>query len=541
MTSWLKYIAAIAFLYFVLVLPDWPGNLVSYSFIRLPVELPLLMLVMAAISTRALLWLRAISAAVLTVVVVLKIANLVTFEGYARPFNILVDPGLISTAVDTIAAGQGMWAALGAIIAMVIVVTAVAALLWFAVGALRPAHSPLTLRATGVVTGVALLAAIPLADFKINQSWWTVTSWDTSRFARERARSVVEGLQYDAAFRAELAVGTYADIPSEDLFAKLNGSDVLIIFVEAYGRAALDNPVISESVQPVLDEFEAALGARGFAAQSAWITSPTFGGQSWLAHSTFVTGLWVDNQRRYESLFVSERKTLIHDFVRAGWRTFGVMPQIAFPWPEGKYFGYEKIYSAPDLDYAGPRFDYMTMPDQYTLSTFHDRELASSDRPPVMAEIALVSSHLPWTPLPKIVAWEDVKNGDVFFEARHPRASTNLADSDQMRANYAQAITYELKTLRSFITEVVKEDTVVIIIGDHQPVPVVSGNQASYDVPVHIIAGDPDLFDAIKDWRWTAGMTPGKTSPVWRMDAMRQQILESFTPGGAQATVPIDP
>ena len=158
-----------------------------------------------------------------------------------------------------------------------------------------------------------------------------------------------------------------------------------------------------------------------------------------------------------------------------------------------------------------------------------------------MAEFALVSSHLPWTPLPKIVAWGDVKNGEIFFEARHPRASTNLADSDQMRANYAQAITYELETLRSFVTEVMKENTVVIIVGDHQPVPVVSGNQASYDVPVHIIAGHPDLLEAIKDWRWTAGMTPNEASPVWRMDAMRQRILESFTPGSAQATVPIGP
>ncbi len=541
MISSLKYIAAIAFLYFVLVLPDWPGNLVSYSFIRLPIELPLLMLGMAVVPVRVVSWLRAVSAAVLTVVIILKIANLITFEGYARPFNILVDPGLVSTALDTIAAGQGLWAAAGAILATVIVMASVAALLWFAVGMLRPAQSPLSLRATGVVSGVALLVAVPLADFKIGQSWWNVASWDTSRFARERVRSVTEGLQYDAAFRAELAAGNYADLPSEHLLTRLDGADVLIIFVEAYGRVAFENSGIAASVRPALQEFDAALAARGFASQSAWITSPTFGGQSWLAHSTFVTGLWVDNQRRYESLFVSDRKTLIHDFARAGWRTFGVMPQIAFPWPEGKYFGYEKIYSAPDMDYSGPRFDYMTMPDQYTLATFHDRELAPNDRPPVMAEFALVSSHLPWTPLPKLVAWEEVKNGEIFFEARHPRASTNLSNSDQMQANYAKAITYELETLRSFVAEVVKENTVVIIIGDHQPVPVVSGNQAAYDVPVHIIAGNPEVFEAITDWQWTAGMIPSNSSPVWRMDVMRHRILESFTPDSAQATVPIGP
>src|SRR5690606_1805535 len=105
-------------------------------------------------------------------------------------------------------------------------------------------------------------------------------------------------------------------------------------------------------------------------ARSAWLTSPTFGGQSWLAHSTFTTGLWVDNQRRYESLFVSRRETLMHDFRRAGWRTVGVMPQITHVWPEGAFFGFDKIYTAPDLGYAGRHFNYVTMPDQYTLAAF---------------------------------------------------------------------------------------------------------------------------------------------------------------------------
>ena len=541
MTLLLKYISALAFLYFVLVLPDWPGNLVSYSFMRLPIELPILMLVLASAPSRSLTWLHPIIVLVMTVVVVLKIANLITFEFYARPFNILVDPGLISTVINTIIAGRGMGVAFGVIVAAITIIILVAVLLWFAVGALRPVRSLLSLRNTGIVAGIALLAAIPLADFKINQSWWNVTSLDTSLFARERALSVVEGLKYDAAFRAKLSSDSYADIPVKNLLAKLRGTDVLLVFVEAYGRAALDSPIIAESIRPVLKNFESALLKHNFYAESAWITSPTFGGQSWLSHSTFVTGLWVDNQRRYESLFISDRKTLIHDFSRGGWRTVGVMPQIAFEWPEGKYFGYEKVYSASDLGYAGPRFDYVTMPDQYTLSTFHQRELASRERAPVMAEIALVSSHLPWTPLPKIVAWEEVKNGEIFFKAKHPLGSTNLANSNHMRTNYVQAISYELEVLKSFITKVLRENTLMIILGDHQPVPVVSGTPLSYDVPVHIISSDPKLLEAIKDWGWTTGMIPTEESPTWRMDVMRKRILESFTSGGAQVTVSIDP
>jgi hypothetical protein len=338
-----------------------------------------------------------------------------------------------------------------------------------------------------------------------------------------------------------LAAEGFSEIPDDRIFADLRGTDVLLIFVEAYGRAALDEDSIAETVRPALNAFDQAVNEKGFVSRSAWIESPTFGGQSWLAHSTFVTGLWVDNQRRYESLFVSAKDTLMHDFGRGGWRTVGIMPQITLTWPEGDFFGYHEIYGAADLGYSGPRFDYMTMPDQYTLSAFHARELAPTARPSVMAEIGLISSHLPWTPLPKVVPWEDVKSGEVFFDARHSRAPINWTDSKLMRTHFAKAIVYELETLQSFVTELVNESTVLIIIGDHQPIPVVSGDDVPYDVPVHIIATNPALLDQIEGWQWTPGMVPNEQSPVWRMDVMRRQLLESFTPGAVQATVPIIP
>ena len=72
-------------------------------------------------------------------------------------------------------------------------------------------------------------------------------------------------------------------------------------------------------------------------------------------------------------------------------------------WPEGDVV----LRLRPDLRRhatsatPGPQFSYATMPDQYTLSAFQRLELAQPDRPPVMAEIDLVSSHTPWAPLPQ--------------------------------------------------------------------------------------------------------------------------------------------
>ena len=129
------------------------------------------------------------------------------------------------------------------------------------------------------------------------------------------------------------------------------------------------------------------------------------GGSSWLAHATLLSGLWIDNQQRYDDLASSHRLTLTSAFQRASWRTVGVMPGNDSAWPESGSLGYDQIYDAADMGYQGPRFSWATMPDQYTLSRFERTERSARDRQPVMAEITLVSSHAPWEPIPRLVDW----------------------------------------------------------------------------------------------------------------------------------------
>ena len=84
------------------------------------------------------------------------------------------------------------------------------------------------------------------------------------------------------------------------------------------------------------------------------------GGGSWLAHATLLSGLWIDNQQRYRTLVSSDRLTLTSAFQRAGWRTVGVEPAITGAWPEGEFYGYDRVYDSRNLGYRGPRFSYAT-------------------------------------------------------------------------------------------------------------------------------------------------------------------------------------
>ncbi|MFL2771130.1 MAG: hypothetical protein ACJZ9F_08970 [Rhodospirillaceae bacterium] len=534
---WGQLAAALMVLQIVLVLPDWPGNLVPLWFIRLPAELPVIVL---AVLLSHGLWQRRLCALIaggLTVLTVLKFANLTAFTGFARPFNILVDPGLFGIALHTLSGGHEIVVGVSLAITIAIAIAAVFVAMRWALMVLASIW-PLGFRMPGIVfIGILAIGAVGLKDIKIGSAWWPVTSVDTTKFAAERARSISEGIRNDAQFRQDMATDQTPAIPSDRLLASLKGTDFLLIFVESYGRTALDDPTHAETLRATLRQFEDELVTNGFGARSAWLTSPTFGGQSWLAHGTLLSGLWLDNQSRYDSLFIRDRATLITDFHRSGWRTLAVMPQITRPWADAALFGYDKVYTATNLDYAGQPFNYVTMPDQYTLSVLDAHELSASDRPSVMAEIGLVSSHHPWTPIPRLIPWDTVGRGEIFDQARSPFTGIDWNDRAQLKYEYTHAIEYVLQTLKSYIVTRGRNNFVMLIVGDHQPSPIVSGQSAPHDVPAHFISGDPSLLGAIDNWNWTSGMLPDESSPVWRMDGMRAQILNAFTPsGGAPAS-----
>ena len=203
-------------------------------------------------------------------------------------------------------------------------------------------------------------------------------------------------------------------MPGEHLLAGLGGTDVLLVFVESYGRSALELPRYGRTLVPTLEAFEQRLSERGLVAASGWLTSPTMGGQSWLAHGTLESGLWLGDQARYQLLMESERLTLTRVFDRAGYRTIALKPAITRAWPEGERLGFERIYAAADLGYAGRPYNWITMPDQYTLAVLERAERTRREHP-LFAEVSLVSSHAPWTPVaPVLEDWSTIGDGSVF-------------------------------------------------------------------------------------------------------------------------------
>ncbi|WP_157536946.1 CDP-alcohol phosphatidyltransferase [Microbacterium sp. Root180] len=368
------------------------------------------------------------------------------------------------------------------------------------------------------LAGARLTPDVPVAASRSADELVTTT---------ERAVASVQELQ---AFDRAIRVDPLDAMPGDELFTALRGKDVMIVFVEAYGRVALEPAPFTAPVERALSNGGEALAGAGFSARSAFLTSPTFGGVSWLAHSTLQTGAWADSPLKYTRLLDSDRRSLSELFGSAGWHTMSVVPSNERAWEAGKdFYGFDTMLDERNMAYRGPHFGYAHMPDQYTWSVFHSRR-ADIDGP-VMAELDLVSSHTPWTPLPQLVPWSQLGDGRVFARqaASGESASEVWGDRERVRELYGESVAYTLGATFSYLETFDQPDLVLVLVGDHQPWQIVSGEEADHDVPITIIAQDPAVFDAIASWGWEKGVHPSPAAPVWRMDAFRDRFVDAFS------------
>jgi hypothetical protein len=212
------------------------------------------------------------------------------------------------------------------------------------------------------------------------------------------------------------------------------------------------------------------------------------------------------------------------------------MPANRRAWPQGaSFYGYDAIYDRRNLGYRGPAFGLPPMPDQYTLLALQRRELAVRHRRPLFSEVDLISSHAPWTRIPRMVPWDRVGDGSVFgrVPAEESTQASLFGDAERARSAYGHSIAYSLRALFSFVRRYGDDDLVMVVLGDHQPATLVTGQGATHDVPVSVVAHDPKVMARIAGWGWEDGMRPGPHAPVWPMAAFRDRFLTAFGPAGS--------
>ena len=513
-----------------LVAPDQPQDLTLSGFLRLPLEGLVLIALAVVLPPVARRTLAGLVGPVLGLVVILKVLDIAFITFVARPFDPVGDLGNLQTGVETMRSALGNTEANllmvgGVALAVVLLVATTLAL--FRLTRVAAGNRRWSLRAVTALGALWLLFSVSGAQLL---SHTPIASTSAAGFVVHEVGTVQADIHDSAVFANQIRHDRFQNTPGDQLLTGLRGKNVLLVFVESYGQVSVQGSSFSPAIDALLQNGTGRLRAAGFSARSAFADAPGFGGISWLGHSTLQSGLWANSQRRYNQLVGSHRFTLTDAFNRAGWRTINFAPADDRDWPEGSsYYHYDKLYDRRDMGYRGPGFTYAPMPDQYMFSALQRLELSKTHRRPVFAEVDTVSSHMPWNRIPQQIPWSEVGNGSIFNRIPMYREPDSFWwHPNQVKAAYARSLEYSLNVLISYVQRYGNKNLVLVVVGDEQPLPIVSGQDASHNVPISIIAHDPSVLKRITGWGWQSGLLPRPNAPVWPMSAFRNRFLTAF-------------
>ncbi|KOV24784.1 sulfatase [Streptomyces sp. XY152] len=529
-----------ALVLFALLVPNRVERLDVGAFVRLPAEGILLAALLLALPSGRRRIAAAVSGVLLGLLTVLKLVDMGFYQVLARPFDLVLDWILLDDATDFVRESFGRGGQVLAVAGVIVLFAGLLVLMTLAtvrLTGLMARHRPAAVR-TVLVLGVVWITCVTVG---VRVAGVPVATRGTAEMLGNRVEQVRAGLRDARVFEKEAALDAFAKTPPDRLLTGLRGKDVLFAFIESYGRVAIDDPAMAGPFDAALKDGARRLEGAGFASRSGWLKSPVTGAGSWLAHSTFLSGLWIKNQQRYRSLTTSDRMTLTKYFRETGdWRTVGIVPGVRRAWPEGEFFGLDHIYDSEHLGYHGPYFSWTPVPDQFSLEAFERLEHGRKDREPIMAEIILASSHNPWSPVAHMIDWDDLGDGSVFHEVKKEGTDPKEVwkDPEKVRTEYRRAIEYSLSSLTEWVERYGDEDTVLVFLGDHQPVPTVTAGSTSRDVPVTIVAKDPKVLDRVAGWNWTDGLKPAPDAPRWGMDEFRDRFMTAYGPRNAGSVAP---
>ncbi|MGZ4181665.1 MAG: CDP-alcohol phosphatidyltransferase family protein [Solirubrobacteraceae bacterium] len=523
-------ILAALLVWVVLVAPDQPQYLTLSGFLRLPLEALVLISLALVLPAKGRRIIAVSIGLALTVVVALKVINYEIFKTFDRPFDPIGDTSQLGNGLETLRSLVGRTETrlieVGAVLGLMVLVV----LLTLAMLRLTRVAAANRRWSVRVVAGLGAVWALCWVFGAQLVSHTPIASTLSAGLIVDQVHALQADIHDRGVFAKQINNDPFRNTPTDQLLTGLRGKDVLLVFVEAYGQQAVQGTSFSPEVDAALTQGDKRLKSAGFSARTGFLTSATYGGISWLAHSSLQSGLWVDSQLRYNQLMSANRFTLAEAFKRAGWRTVDDVPSNDRAWPQGeKYYHYDKIYNRYQVGYHGPTFTYASMPDQYIFSALQRLELGKTHRKPLFAEVDTVSSHMPWNRIPHPIGWKQVGNGSIYNKIPMIHETGAFwSNPARVKAAYGTSIVYALNTLTSFVQHHGDKNLVLIVLGDHQPLPIVSGHNSNHDVPISIIAHDPKVLKQIGSWGWGPGLQPKRNAPLWPMSAFRNRFLSAF-------------
>ena len=198
-------------------------------------------------------------------------------------------------------------------------------------------------------------------------------------------------------------------------------------------------------------------------------------------------------------------------------------------WPEGAFYGFDDIYGAERLAYGGPPFGWFAIPDQFSLARLDALEAAVHRAPPLFVVLSDHQHATPFSPTPPYQPdWTRMLTAHPYDDAalgQRVRARSRTGPISR-RATWSRWPTTSPRSA-GICAAHADRDIVMILLGDHQPPAAVSGEGASWDVPVHVIANRTGILDRFVAHGFTPGLTPAR-APLGPMNHLATTLLQVF-------------
>jgi hypothetical protein len=377
---------------------------------------------------------------------------------------------------------------------------------------------------TAIRRGFGAVAALAVTLYAANgmglntgtQSWFAAP---VAPVYADQAQFLLQAKQAQAAPQDSL--------PPSDI-ANAGGGDVYIYFSESYGAVAYTRPEMRAALADGYRTLEAHMARSGWETVSAFVDSPTFGGGSWLAHSSLLSGRWITEQPDYRLFLATRPETLVTRFHDAGYRTVALFPGIKMEWPESAGMRFDRVLTARDIDYHGPDFGWWAIPDQASLETFYDSEIARPNRKPLFLTFASISTHTPFGPTPPYLPdWRQITTAKPFADEQAEKALALAPEWTNLAPTYLRSVNYSLEMLGGFLENRAPKDALIVVLGDHQPPAAVSGTGESWSVPVHVFSRDKTILERFSAAGFQPGLSPAPPA-LMRMDALNHLLLRAL-------------
>jgi hypothetical protein len=494
------------------------------------------LLLLLAIAWRGELSRRAagLLAAVYSLLVLLRYADVTAPALFGRAVNLYWDVPRIPRFLWVAVQGGAWWQALVALTALVLLGWGLHRLLRVSIEVVAREAVPYALHARWTWLATAAALGLVLANYAGVRATWPLVSKPvlaTYWGQFDLLASAASSQRIASALPATTVVDGALASANSRAFEELQGRDVYLVFLESVGAVVYDNERAVRVLGPARARLTEDIAAAGLQVVSAFVRSPTIGGGSDLAHVSLLAGMDLADPRRHDLLLTTTRPSLISVFRSHGYQTFGLYSSVSWDWPERAWYGYDVYVEGRTLDYRGPSLgNWWKVPDQFAFARFEQLYPRVPPAPPRFVFAATINTHVPFGPVPPYQPdWQRLLGDQPFDEADAARALAVPVDWLDMTPAYLRLVEYTYRWLGGYLRLPPSRDTVYVLLGDHQPTANVSGEGASWDVPVHIISSDPQLLARFTAQGFAPGLEPPR-APLGGMHELTAMLLQAFGP-----------